>query len=78
MRLLILSFFTVLLGYSLLFDQQEETKLIKRPQEFSPSSAVMMAPNASDSISYSYMNWLSITPGLHSFREQKPVFRCLK
>ena len=77
MRLLILSFFAVLLGYSLLFDQREETKLIKRPQEVSPSSAVM-APNASDSISYSYMNWLSITPGLHSFREQKPVFRCLK
>ena len=76
MRLLILSFFTVLLGYSLLFDQQEETKLIK-PQEVSPSSAVM-APNASDSIFYSYMNWLSITPGLHSFREQKPAFRCLK
>ena len=77
MRLLILSFFTVLLGYSLLFDQQEETKLIKRPQEVSPSSAVM-APNISDSISYSYMNWLSITPGLHLLREQKPVFRCLK
>ena len=77
MRLLILSFFTVLLGYSLLFDQQEETKLIKRPQEVSPSSAVM-ATNASDSISYSYMNWLSITPGLHSFHEQKPAFRCLK
>ena len=55
MRLLILSFFAVLLGYSLLFDQREETKLIKRPQEVSPSSAVM-APNASDSISYSYMN----------------------
>lgn len=77
MRLLILSFFAVLLGYSLLFDQQEETKLIKRPQEVSPSSAAM-APNASDSISYSYMNWLSITPGLHSLREQKPAFRCLK
>ena len=77
MRLLILSFFAVLLGYSLLFDQQEETKLIKRPQEVSPSSAVM-APNISDSISYSYMNWLSITPGLHSLREQKPAFRCLK
>ena len=70
MRLLILSFFAVLLGYSLLFDQQEETKLIKRPKEVSPSSAVM-APNASDTISYSYMNWLTITPGLHSLREQK-------
>ena len=77
MRLLILSFFAVLLGYSLLFDQQEETMLIKRPQEVAPSSAVM-APNASDTISYSYMNWLSITPGLHSLREQKPAFRCLK
>lgn len=76
MRLLILSFFAALLGYSLLFDQQEETMLIK-PQEVSPSSAVM-APNASDSISYSYMNWLTITPGLHSLREQKPAFRCLK
>ena len=77
MRLLILSFFAVLLGYSLLFDQREETKLIKRPQEVAPSSAVM-APNASDTISYSYMNWLTIIPGLHSLREQKPAFRCLK
>ena len=49
MRLLILSFFAVLLGYSLLFDQREETKPKVDSQEVTTSSNVM-APHDSDSI----------------------------
>ena len=77
MRLLILSFFAVLLGYSLLFDQREETKLKVDSQEVTTSSNVM-APHDSDSIAYSYVNWLSITPSFRPLGEKKRVFMYMK
>ena len=77
MRLVILSFFAVLLGYSLLFDQREETKPKVDSQEVTTSSNVM-APRDSDSIAYSYVNWLSITPSFHSLGEKKRIFMYMK
>ena len=77
MRLLILSFFAVLLGYSLLFDQREETKPKVDLQEVTTSSNVM-APHDSDSIAYSYINWLSITPSFLPLCEKRRVFMYMK
>lgn len=76
MRLLILSFFAALLGYSLLFDKREakpENDLLEPS-----SSSVIIAPNNMDSITYSSMNWLSITPDFPVLCTRKQVFMFLK
>lgn len=77
MRLLILSFFAALLGYSLFFDQREETNTEVDSQEATTSTKVM-APTDSDSIANSYINWLSITPNFHPLCEKRQVFMFMK
>lgn len=76
MRLLILSFFAALLGYSLLFDRQEG-KLTGDLQKPSASS-VLFAPNDMDSVTYSSMNWLSVMPNFPVLSTKKQVFVFLK
>ena len=76
MRLLILSFFAALLGYSLLFDRQEvkQTGDLQEPS----ASSVLFAPNNMDSITYSSMNWLSVMPNFPVSCTKKQVFVFLK
>ncbi|MGM9797326.1 MAG: hypothetical protein ACI3ZY_07100 [Parabacteroides sp.] len=76
MRLLILSFFAALLGYSLLFDSQEvkQTGDLQKPS----ASSVLFAPNDMDSITYSSMNWLSVMPNFPVPCTKEQVFVSLK
>ncbi|MCI6523992.1 MAG: hypothetical protein SO287_10485 [Parabacteroides sp.] len=76
MRLLILSFFAALLGYSLLFDRGE-VQPTDDLQESSASS-VRFTPIDKDTAAYSFMDWLSIMPNFPSLCMRKQDFVFLK